>query len=90
MDPDRETGIRFLLSDVNKITVDVLPSHCDRIGATLTGEEHQSQRQTRLRPDRMPILELLNFVFSPGMKTVARNPEPTDPNRRVILSQPDI
>ena len=56
------------LLDPDAAILAMLPPHDDRIGAALSGVEHQPQRQARLRPDRPPILELPDLFFRQAWK----------------------
>lgn len=61
VDRDAQRRARLLLSNVDEPVVNVLTAHAGHIADRLPGIEQQSERQARLRADRVLVLEARNI-----------------------------
>ena len=86
VDRDAQRRARLLLSNVDEPVVNVLTAHAGHIADSLPGIEQQSERQARLRADRVLVLEARNIRFAPSLPSLFAQPGALDANSRVIGS----
>lgn len=74
VDRDAQRRARLLLSNVDEPVVNVLTAHAGHIANSLPGIEQQSERQARLRADRVLVLEARNIRFAPSLPSLFAQP----------------